>query len=134
MPHLAHATPQPTLASLGLQWMVLVVITLGMIISSIGITSSHGVAVVAASHESMAAPQEDFHGHSHIDEGLEVLMMDTGSSVEHPHHGVDHSHDTAHHQSTAWPAVPTHSPSWGVMVRGLIELGQPYRLDRPPMG
>ena len=136
MHHIAHATPQLTLASLGLRWLVLMVITLGMVISSVGMTTSHGVAVVAASHASMSTPLEDGHGHGHVhtDEGLDVLMAEAGSGGEHPHHGADHSHDTAHPLHLAWLAVSAYSPRWGVMVRGLIEMGQPYRLDRPPMG
>ncbi len=88
---------RPILATLGMQWLVLVVITLGMIVSSIGLTSSHGLAVIAASHESVLPSSEDLHGHVHSDHGIELPEADESSSGEHPHHSTDHSHDTAHH-------------------------------------
>jgi hypothetical protein len=134
MPRIAHSTNQPTLASLGLQWLVLVVITFGMIVSSIGMTSSHGIAVMAASHESVQPSAEDSHGHVHADSGIELLMTDESSSGEHPHHGMDHSHDTAHHPPRTLGAVVSPLPSWEPMVRPRIELGLAFRLDRPPMG
>lgn len=117
-----------------MQWLVLVVITFGMIVSSIGMTSSHGVAVIAASHESVRPSSENYHGHVHADPGIEFLVADESSSGEHPHHGMDHSHDTAHHLPLAWGDIPLLRPSWEVMVRPWIEMGQVYRLDRPPMG
>jgi hypothetical protein len=130
----AHPSAQPPLATLSMQWLVLIVITLGMIASSIGLTSSHGVAVIAATNESVQPSSEDSHGHGHADQGIEFTVVDERSSGEHPHHGADHSHDTAHHLPLAWGAAMTQLPRWEVMVRPWIEMGQAYRLDRPPMG
>jgi hypothetical protein len=134
MPHIAHSPHQPTLASLGVQWLVLVVIALGVIVSSIGITSSHGVAALAASHESVQPSSDHSHGHVHTDPGIELPAADESSSGEHPHHGMDHSHDTAHPLLLAWAVISSQRPGWEVMVRPRIDMGQAYPLDRPPMG
>jgi hypothetical protein len=134
MPFIVPSSHQPTLATLGIQWLVLVVIMFGMIVSSIGMTSSHGVAVIAASHESMRPSAENAHGREHADEGIEFKMADESSAGGHPHHSMDHSHDTAHHLPLVWGAMSSQLPRWEVVVRLWIELGQAYRLDRPPMG
>lgn len=128
-----HPSAQPTVATLGMQWLVLIVITLGMIVSSIGLTSSHGVAVIAATHESVQSSSEDSHGHGHADQGIEFTVEDERSSGEQPHHGADHSHDTAHHLPLTWGAASPQLPIWEATVRPWIDMGQAYRLDRPPM-
>jgi len=117
-----------------MQWLVLIVIGLGTIASSIGLTSSHGLAVIAASHESEPPSSENSHGHAHADQGVELAVTHESASGEHPNHGMDHSHDTAHHLPLAWGAASSPLPSWEVMMRPRIEIGQAYRLDRPPMG
>jgi|AntAceMinimDraft_12_1070368.scaffolds.fasta_scaffold05797_7 hypothetical protein len=134
MPHNSHSTNQQTLASLVMQWLVLVVIAFGMNVSSIGMTSSHGVAALTAPHESAQAFSDNYHGHVHTDPGIEFLVADESSSGEHPHHGIDHSHDTAHPLLLAWAAISSQRPGWEVMVRPRIDMGQAFRLDRPPMG
>ncbi len=131
---LANSYARPTLATLGMQWLVLIVIALGMIVSSIGTASSHGLAVIAASHESELPSAENPHGHVLEDQGTEFAQAEERSGGEHPHHGMDHSHDTPHHLLFAWGALPPQLRSWEVMVRPWIEMGQAYRLDRPPMG
>ena len=70
MPHMSHSTNQQTLASMGMQWLVLIVIALGVIVSSIGLTSSHGVAALTASHESLQPSSDHSHGHVHTDLSL----------------------------------------------------------------
>lgn len=130
----AHPSAQPTLAALGMQWLVLIVISLGMIVSSIGMTSSHGTAAIAASHQSVQPSAGDSHGHVHADEVIEFTVAVEGSSGDHPHHGMDHSHDTAYHPPHTLSAAGSPLPNWEPMVRPRIEPGQAFRLDRPPMG
>lgn len=125
---------RPALATLGVQWLVLIVITLGIIVSSIGLMSSHGLAVIAASHESVRPSSEDLHGHAHSNHGIEPSEADESSSAAHPHHGMDHSHDIAHHLALAWGAGSPQLASWEVVVRPWMDMGQAFRLDRPPMG
>ena len=117
-----------------MQWLVLIVITLGTIVSSIGLTSSHGLAVVEATHKTVVFLSDIAHGHELGDQGIESSVADEISSDEHPHHAMDHSHDTAHHVPLAWGAILQQIPSWEVAVRPWIDMGQAYRLDRPPMG
>jgi hypothetical protein len=130
----AHPSTLPTLAVLGMRWLVLIVITLGTVVSSIGFTSSHGLAALVESHQSALTAHEDPHGHEHGDQGVEVSETDERASAEHPHHAMDHSHDIAHHLPLAWGTASPQLPNWEVMVRPWIELGRAYRLDRPPMG
>lgn len=129
-----HSSERPTLATLGMQWLVLIVIVLGTIVSSIGLTSSHCLAVIAASHESVLPSSENSHGHVHADQGIQFVVADDSSSAGHPHHGMDHSHDIAHHLFLAWSAASPQPFSWEKAVRPWTDLGQTYRLDRPPMG
>lgn len=129
-----HFHNQPALATLGVKWLVLVLITFGMIVSSIGMTSSHSIATVAASHESVQPSSVDPHGHVHADQGIEFLVADESSNGAHPHHSMDHSHETGHHLPLAWGVIASQLPSWEVMLRPVIETGRAFRLDRPPMG
>jgi hypothetical protein len=117
-----------------MRWLVLIVITFGTVVSSIGLTSSHGLAAIVESHQSALTSAEDLHGHEHADQGVEVSAAGERASGEHPHHAMDHSHDLAHHLHLAWGAASPKLPNWEVMVRPWIEMGQAYRLDRPPMG
>jgi len=129
----ASPSPRPALAALGMQWLVLMVITFGTIVSSIGLTSSHGLAVMAASHQSVLASPEEPLGHVHADQGIE-FPADERSSGEHPHHGMDHSHDIAHHLTLARGAESPQLHSWEVVAPPWIDMWQAYRLDRPPTG
>ena len=131
---LPHSSARPTLAKLGMQWLVLIVIMLGAIVSSIGLTSSHGLAATEVTHKSVVLFSDMAHGHEHGDQGVESSVADEISSDGHPHHAMDHSHDTAHHLPQAWGAVLPQLPSWEVVVRPWIDMGQADRLDRPPMG
>ena len=131
---LAQPSTRPTLAAMCMRWLVLIVITYGTVVSSIGLTSSHGLAAIAESHQSMPTALEDNHGHEHAVQEVEVSGADERASGEHPHHAMDHSHDMAHHLPLAWGAASQQLPSWEVMVRPWVEMGQAYRLDRPPMG
>lgn len=117
-----------------MRWLVLMVITFGTIVSSIGLTSSHGLAVIVDSHQSALSDAEELHGHEHADSGVEDSETDRHAGGEHPHHAMDHSHDIAHHLPLGWGTASPQLASWEIMVRPWIELGQAYRLDRPPMG
>lgn len=117
-----------------MQWLVLIVITLGTMVSSIGLTSSHGLAVTEESHKSVVHFSEIAHGHEHGDQEIEFSVADEISSDGHPHHAMDHSHDTPYHLPLAWSALSPQLPSWEVAARPWMDMGQAYRLDRPPMG
>ena len=134
MHRIARPSHRPTLASLALQWLVLLALVGGILVSSIGATRSHGVAALAAAHGSAQPSAAHAHGHAHADPVDEFSWVDERASGEHPHHGMDHSHDTAHHHPLAWSAVSSQPARWQAVVRPWIDTGQAYRLDRPPMG
>lgn len=124
---------RPTRAALGVRWLVLIVILVGTIISSIGLTSSHGLAAISAEHQMAPLSPEDSHGHSHGDQGNEVAAAGSIVGGEHPHHAVDHSHDKAHALPLGWSTAAPPAPSWRVLARPWIEMVQASRLERPPM-
>jgi hypothetical protein len=117
-----------------MRWLVVFVITFGTVVSSIGFTSSHGLAALVESHKSSLTASEHPHAYEHEDQGVEVSKTDEPASGEHPHHAMDHSHDIAHHLLLECGTASPQLPSWEVMVRPWIEMGQAYRLDRPPTG
>lgn len=121
---------RPTGAALGVRWLVLVVILFGTILSSMGGTSSHGLAAIAVALH--AAPDEP-NGHAHEEQGGELAMVDNSASADHPHHAADHSHDKAHAPSVAWRSAVPQSPSWWRLARPWIEMVEAFRLERPPM-
>ena len=128
---------RPHRAALGMGWLVLVVIMFGTIISSIGGTSSHGLAAfLAALHvtpTSLDTSHEHVHEHAHEDEGIGLVTQSAGADHPH-HHGADHSHDNAHALPVAWSSVAPQLPGWFGLVRPWIEMVQASRLERPPMG
>lgn len=124
---------RPTGAWLGMRWLVLFVIMFGSNISAIGGTNSHGLAAIAASLHAWSSYPDEAHGHVHEDQGGELAMVD-GSAADHPHHGSDHSHDTAHAVPVVWSSPLPLLPNWWVLVRPWIEMVRPSRLERPPMG
>lgn len=124
---------RPTRAALGMRWLVLIVIMVGTIISSIGLTSSHGLAAISAAHQSAPQSSDDPHGHSHSDVVDETAVAGSGVGADHPHHAVDHSHDKAHALPVSWRAASPQMPSWCVLVRPWIEMVHASRLERPPM-
>lgn len=119
------------MAALGMRWLVLVVIMFGTIISSIGSTSSHGLAAISATLH--AAPSSPGESHEHVHEDEDIAMVNQGADTDHPHHGADHSHDKAHALPVAWGSASPQLPSWRVVVRPWIEMIQASRLERPPM-
>jgi hypothetical protein len=119
-----------------MRWLVLLVIMFGTITSSVGGINSHGIAVIAkALHSSPTTPdtQRDL-GHEHEDGVDGVVMVSHGAASDHPHHGVDHSHDKAHALPTTWRMATPQLPAWFGHVRQLIEMIRVSRLERPPMG
>ena len=134
MTRLASFSLRPTGAVLGVRWLVLVVILFGTILSSIGGTTSHGLAAISvALHAAPSSPDES-HGHAHDDQGGELATVDKNASADHPHHEMDHSHDKAHALSVAWRTATPQPPSWRLSVRPWIEMVEASRLERPPMG
>ena len=124
---------RPNGAALGMRWLVLLVIMFGTVISSIGLTNSHGLAVIAATHTTPSNGGEQ-HGHAHEEPGGEWALVDQGADTGHPHHAIDHSHDKAHALPVAWGSASPQLPSWRVQARPWIEMVQASRLERPPMG
>lgn len=125
---------RPTRAALGMRWLVLIVIMFGTVISSIGLTNSHGLAAIVAEHHLAPSSSDEPHGHVHEDPGGELTLVDLGADAGHPHHSIDHSHDKAHALPVAWGSATPQLPSWRVRVRPWIEMVQASRLERPPMG
>jgi len=124
---------RPTVAAVGVRWLVLIVIMFGTVVSSIGFTKSHGLASIAAAHTT-PSNGGGHHGHSHEDPGSELDLVDQGADPGHPHHAIDHSHDKAHALPVAWGSASPQLPSWRVPVQPWIEMVQASRLERPPMG
>jgi len=131
---LVSCSLRPDGAALGVRWLVLVVIMFGTIIFSIGSTSSHGLAVIAAAHHVAPFSSDESHGHVHEVGGGEVAMVNQSAGADHPHHGADHSHDKAHALPVAWTSAAPQLPAWWGLVRPWIEMVQASRLERPPMG
>lgn len=133
--HLSYAL-RPHRAARGMGWLVLVVIMFGTIISSIGGTSSHGLAAFQAALHVAPMPldisHKHVHEHAHEDEGIGLVTQSAGA--DHPHHGADHSHDKAHALPVAWNSLALQLPGWFGVVRPWIEMVQASRLERPPMG
>jgi hypothetical protein len=125
---------RPTRAALGVRWLVLVVILFGTILSSMGGTSSHGLAALALTSHAVPSSPDASHGHAHEDLGGELVRVDNSASADHPHHEMDHSHDKAHALSVAWRTATPQPSSWLLLVRPWIEMVEASRLERPPMG
>jgi hypothetical protein len=127
---------RPDGAALGVRWLVLVVILFGTILSSMGGTSSHGLAAIAIAVALHAAPSspDASHGHAHEDQSGELAMVDKSAGADHPHHEMDHSHDKAHALSVAWRTAAQQPSNWLLSVRPWIEMVKVSRLERPPMG
>jgi hypothetical protein len=125
---------RPNRAALGARWLVMVVILFGALVSSIGSTSSHGLAAIAAVLHVAPSSSNESHGHTHEDLGGELAVANESASADHHHHGADHSHDKAHALPAAWHSAAPQLPGWLGHVRPWIEMVQASRLDRPPMG
>lgn len=112
----------------GLRVWVLAVLMLGMLVSSLGQVSSHGIAAVAAAQHD----GEVGHGHSHEEDVSSA--QPAGSDVVHVHHNsADHSHDKAHALPTRLTLAQTAAPVWWALAHPLAPGRMVFRLDRPPM-
>lgn len=126
-------------AMLKTQWLMLVLVTLLMLVASFGMTNSHGLAPLSQPHDSVvvavASSHQFEHGHEHELHLDEPMSKDAAAfaSEAHPHHSMDHSHDTSHRLPMAWPVPPAQIHSWNVRLPPWVDKGQTYRLDRPPM-
>lgn len=129
--HLSYSL-RPNRAALGMRWLVLLVIMFGTILSSIGGTSSHGLAAFTTALHVTPFSSDDSHEHAHEDEG--IGLVNQSAAADHPHHGADHSHDKAHALPAAWSSSAPQLPGWFGLVRPWIEMVQASRLERPPMG
>ena len=125
---------RPDGAALSMRWLVLVVILCGTILSSMGGTSSHGLAVIAVALHTAPSSLDESHGHAHEDQGGDLVIVDKSASADHPHHEMDHSHDKAHAPSVAWRSAVPQPPGWWRLARPWIEMVEASRLERPPMG
>jgi hypothetical protein len=123
---------RPNRAAPGVQWRVLLVFMFGTIISSIGGTSSHGLAALTSAVHVTPLSSDESHEHVHEDEG--IGLVNQSASANHPHHGADHSHDKAHALPATWSTAAPPLPGWFGLVRPWIEMVQASRLERPPMG
>ena len=133
--HFPYALRLPR-AALGLWWLVLAVILFGSVVSSIGGTSSHGLAAFPTALHASLAPlntsREHVHAHAHDDEAIESAMLQ-GAAADHPHHGADHSHDKAHVLPALWSSAALPLAGRFGRARSWIEMLQASRLERPPM-
>ena len=124
-------------ALLRTQWLMLVLVTLWMVVASFGMTNSHGLAPLSQSDDAVdvavASSHQFGHGHElHLDEPMSKDAAAFASEA-HPHHSMDHSHDTSHRLPMAWHVGPAQRHSWKLMLQPWVDKGQTYRLDRPPM-
>lgn len=125
---------RPTGTVLGMRWLVMVVLMFGTVISSMGLTNSHGLAAIAATHHLAPSSFDEQHGHAHGNLGDEFEAVDASASAGHPHHALDHSHDTLHALPVAWTSPAPQLSGWWVLVRPWVEMVRASRLERPPMG
>ena len=131
------SSSHPTGLALGVQWLMLIVVMCGMLISTMGDTSSHGLAAISAhampTAEVLHHPDNSHHP-VHEDQGGTLALVDNSSVADHPHHETDHSHDKAHALSGAWNSAAPQPSSWTAPLRPWIEMVQASRLERPPKG
>lgn len=108
-----------------LRWLVLVALIWGTLVSSVGLTTSHGLAGLAVADHGVAS--DDAHGHAH-DEDVPVVDPAGG----HPHHAADHSHDKVHALPEQLAVAPAASPERIAVAQALVTGLEADRLDRPP--
>lgn len=108
-----------------LRWLVLLALIWGSLVSSVGLTTSHGLAGLAAAEHGVAS--DDVHGHAHDEE---VPVADPAGG--HPHHAPDHSHDKAHALPEQLAVVPAASPERIAVAQAWVPELEAGRLDRPP--
>jgi hypothetical protein len=117
-----------------MQWLVLMVILLGTILSSVGGMKSHGLAAIEATHYVALFTSNGSHEHEHEEANSELDTVNQPEAADHAHHTADHSHDKARTLPAAWSLSTPQLPSWLGQVRPWIEMVWASRLERPPMG
>lgn len=136
-PH-SFMTPRPSYslrprrAAPGMQWLVLLVFKFGAVVSAMGGIYSHGIAAIMAADQ--ATPTSPSHDHARAPDDGEWPNAGRDATVDHPHHGADHSHDKAHDLPAAWIAAVPQLHAWLGRVRPWIGAGPASRLEGPPMG
>lgn len=115
---------RPSGLARGLQWLVLLALVLGTVLTAMGNVKSHGLAELAAVHEDAHSHEDD--AHDHHPSGI-------NTAADHAHHGADHSHDKAHALPHAWACMAAQPPDWVNAPRLWVELVEAFRLERPPM-
>jgi hypothetical protein len=120
-----------------MRWLVLLAFVFGVVVSSVGTVRSHGIAALAQALPHAVLTQANHaHGHAHEEANDDAhgasATLDPDAPVAHAHHGVDHSHDTAHVLPMAWPSIAPHPPAWAGLERALRETVRSARLERPP--
>lgn len=129
---------RPDRTTLGMRWLVLMVILLGIFVSSMGVTNSHGISAITATSHAAPLHADAMRGHvhehapEHTAAGAPIASQVTID--DHPHHGADHSHDMAHAPRPGWRSTAPLPPAQVGIVRPWIEWVQAFRLERPPMG
>lgn len=110
---------------------IAVAMTIGMLLSPMGSSTSHNpvalAAAEAARHAELAA-QIEAHGHSH-DDG-EADEQSPGHS--HGHNPADHTHETASTLPDFAPPVPPIGRRWLAHPPSVADLETRFRLERPP--
>lgn len=100
---------------------------LAALITPWGLATSHGAAALSAAVHGASWSNADSHGHSHVDEVA-------SAATAHPHHGSDHSHDTAHALPLALMALGQTVPRWTDWSAGTPPVPDLAGLERPPKG
>lgn len=108
-----------------LRWLVLMALIWGTLVSSVGLTTSHGLTGLAVTDHGVASG--DAHGHAH-DEDVQVADPAGG----HPHHDADHFHDKAHALPEQLAVAPAASPERIAVAQAWVPGLEAGRLDRPP--
>lgn len=106
-------------------------LTLGMLVSSVGATLSHGsvnLEVAEQVEHAKLASKIDDHGHSHDDGEPEEQHGSHGQG----HNPADHSHETPHLLAHLYSASRDMTRTHFVGIPVSNELGVFFRLDRPP--
>ena len=106
-------------------------LTLGMLISAIGVSVSHlpvNAQLAKQALHAELAPSIDDHGHSHDDGEIEEQNIDHNRD----HNPADHSHETPHLISHVYAVSRGMARINFVAIPASNELGAFFRLDRPP--
>lgn len=128
---------RPRAMAAGRIWVLAVMLT-GMLISSIGLVNSHGLAALATSQHADSAATD--HGHAHDDgheSGGDPSVVGDGERLDapgaHAHHNADHSHDNAQALPAGIAVATPARPDWRSVDPESWTGPVACRLERPPM-